>query len=395
MVFLNHGSFGAAPREVLAAQSRLRAMMEAEPVRFFIEEFDGLMDAARSALAALLKTSVEGLVPVPNATIGVATIIANLVYQGVIGAGDEVIIGDHEYPACINNVRRETQRAGAAITTAAIPFPIQSPDQAVDAYLVQVSPRTKAALISHVTSPTGLVLPIERIVAALEAKGVACIVDGAHAPGMVAELDLGRLNASFYTSNLHKWLCAPKGCAMLAVREDRRNGFRPLVLSNNADKPRPGRKHLWTEFDYIGTNDYTAWMALPSAIDFLQRLTPGGINALARANRDLCLQARALLTRELSIQPPAPDSMIGSICTLILPPHEEGRDARLVQRPTRYHDALQDNLLRNWGIQVPVWGLAGRPGRFVRFSAQAYNAMGEYAYLAHALASELDKERAF
>src|SRR5262249_13870444 len=148
-------------------------------------------------------------------------------------------------------------RAGAAVVTATPPFPCPSPDAVVDSILAKVTPRTRVALISHVTSPTGMVLPIERLIPELTRRGVETLIDGAHAPGMVASLNIDQLKPTYYTANCHKWICSPKGSAFLYVAPHKREGFRPIVLSNNAEKPKPGRPQFLTEFDYIGTNDCT------------------------------------------------------------------------------------------------------------------------------------------
>ena len=395
--FLNHGSFGACPTAVLDAQQRLRARMEAEPVRFFVEDFVPLMDEARRALAAFVHCPWHALAPVPNATTAVATVVENLVESGRLAPGDEILTNDHEYPACQNNLRRAAARTGARVVTAPIPFPCPSPQVAAQAYLSRASSRTRLALISHVTSPTGLVMPVSHIVKELEEAGVMTLVDGAHAPGMVADLNIDALRPSFYTANCHKWLCTPKGSAFLYVRPDlidEDHPFRPLVLSNNAERPRPGRAHFLTEFEYAGTSDYTAFLTIPDALRALADLVPGGWPALMRANHELCLLGRDTICRALGVAPPAPDAMIGSVATIILPPHDNpARSARLRARPSRYHDALQDALLDRWSIQVPVWGLGGRDDRFVRIAAQRYNSPAQYEYLAQALCEELARER--
>jgi isopenicillin-N epimerase len=390
VVFLNHGSFGAAPLEVQAEQSRWRDRLEREPVSFFVEEHEGLMDRTRRALGEFLKCPWDSLALLPNATIAVSTILANHRLE----PGDEVIFSAHEYPACQNALRHRAARLGAAVIPAQVPFPITSPDEVVAAYLAKVTPRTRLALVSHVTSPTALVLPVERLVRELESRGVATIVDGAHAPGMVPNLDLGRLRPAYYTANCHKWLCTPKGTAFLYVRPDLRDDFRPLALSNNAERPRPGRHHFLTEFDYQGTQDYTGFYSIPKALEVMGAMLPGGWPAVMAANHGLCVAARAMLCEAWGVRPPAPEAMLGSTATIILPPHDEPRRTRLAQRPTRYHDALQDALLSKWKVQVPVWGLPDKPDRFLRISAQLYNSMEQYEYLAGAVRAELQAERA-
>lgn len=393
--FLNHGSFGACPREVLAAQQRLRDRMEAEPIKFFVEDYERLVDEARRALAGFVKCDWRDLAPIPNATVAVATVLDNLVDSGWISPGDELLINEHEYPACQNSFRRAARRAGAKVVTTAIPFPCPGPSAVIDAVLSKVTGKTRVALLSHVTSPTGMVLPVDKLVPELESRGVRTLVDGAHAPGMVATLDLTELNPSYYTANCHKWICSPKGSAFLYVRRDLQEGeggFRPLALSNNAEKPKAGRSQFLTEFDYVGTSDYTAFLSIPEAIRVMGGMLPGGWPEVMAHNHALCLRGRDIVCAELGIAPPAPDEMIGSISTMILPEHPAALREKLMKRRSVYHDAIQDRMLANHRIQAPFWGLAGKPERFVRISAQVYNTPAQYEYLARAIKEELAKE---
>ncbi len=386
--YLNHGSFGACPRAVLDAQQRLRQRMEGEGVRFFVEELSPLMDRMRHALGGFVRCPAKDLAPMPNASIAVATVLAGMDLQ----AGDEILAGSHEYPACMNSLRRLARRTGARIVLVDLPFPCSSPDAVAEAFLNATTERTRLALISHVTSSSGMILPVERLVPALEQRGVRCLVDGAHAPGMLPWLDVGALGASYYTANCHKWICSPKGSAFLYVRPDLQSQVRPLALSNNAEKPRPGRDQFLTEFEYVGTQDYTGLLAIADAITFMGSLLPGGWSEVMARNHALCAGARARICHALGVEPPCPESMVGSIATIVLPAHEPERHARLMARPTRYHDALQDALVTRWRIQVPVWGVPGSERRFLRISAQLYNSPAQYDYLARALAHELAAE---
>lgn len=403
-VFLNHGSFGACPRATRAAQKNLRKQLEAEPVRFFVESYRPLMDEARRALAAFLDCDWSSLAPIPNATHAVATILRHLEDTKSLKPGDEILTNDHEYPACQNILRATAARTGAKVITATLPFPCASAHELESAILSAVTPRTRLALISHVTSPSALILPVGTLVPKLRARNILTLIDGAHAPGMVDSLNLRDLRPDFYTANCHKWLCAPKGSAFLYVDPAHHATFRPLVLSNNAEKPIPGRDHFLTEFDYLGTTDQTAFMSIPASItamadiarDFLSlpANTPSRAawSAIMARNHDLAIKARDLLCRALSIEPPAPANILGSIATIILPPHPPALMARLRQRPTNYHDALQDALIHRHHIQVPVWSVEGRPHRTLRISVQLYNSIEQYEYLSAALKEELARE---
>src|SRR5512141_1521818 len=233
ITFLNHGSFGATPRQVLAKQDEFRLRMEREPVRFLVRELEPLLDAARNAVAGFIAADPAGVVFVPNATAGVNAVLRSL----DLDEHDQLLVSTQEYNASRNALEYVAQMAGAKIALVEIPFPIASPDVVVERVLERVTDRTKLLLIDHITSQTGLVFPIERIVKEMTSRGIDTLVDGAHGPGMVP-LDLRALGAAYYTGNLHKWVCAPKGAAFLYVRENRRYGVRPIAISHGANSTR-------------------------------------------------------------------------------------------------------------------------------------------------------------
>ncbi len=389
IVFLNHGSFGSTPLAVLEAQNRHRALMESEPIRFFVELLSPMLDSVRTKLAAFLSCDAASIAPVPNATIGVATVFQNLKLQ----PGDEILINDHEYPACCNNARALAARTGAQVITAQLPFPVASADDLYNAIMAKVTPRTKIALISHVTSPSALILPIERLVRDLSARNIETMVDGAHAPGFVHDLNLARMKPTYYTANCHKWICSPKGSAFLYVDPAKRESFRPAILSNNAESPREGRAQFLTEFDFVGTSDPSAFLSVSDAIDTMGQMLPGGWPAVIDHNQKLVRQGRTILCEKLGVTPPCPEDLLGCTATIILPGPQPGSDrhTKLLSRKSVYHDALQDRLLSNWRIQVPIWNVAARC-RTIRLSAQLYNSLDQYEYLAKALTTELAAE---
>jgi isopenicillin-N epimerase len=381
VVFLNHGSFGACPREVLEHQAALRAEMEAEPVRFLSRELDGRLDQARAALAVFLGADPDDLGFVPNATSGVNAVLRSHAFA----AGDELLTTDHAYNACRNALEYVAERMGARVVVVPVPFPVASPEAIIDGVLARVTPRTRLALIDHVTSPTGIVLPVARLCAELGSRGVEVLVDGAHAPGMVP-LDLPALGATYYSGNCHKWLCAPKGSAFLWVRAERRAGVRPLTISHGANRKKPGRSRFRMEFDWTGTSDPTAWLTVPAAIACVGGMLPGGWPAVMARNHALAVEARRLLCAAAGTPPACPDTMLGSLASVILP---DGATTDVVwSRP----DPLQARLFDQWRIEVPVMSWPAPPRRLIRVSAQLYNTREQFARLAEALGKELAAE---
>jgi isopenicillin-N epimerase len=381
ITFLNHGSYGACPKAVLEHQAALRAELEAEPVLFLGRSLDARLDVARARLAAFVGADPDDLAFVTNATGGVNAVLRSLAFS----PGDELLTTDHCYAACKNTLDYVAGRLGAKVNVAVVPFPLSSPDEVVAAVLAKATPKTKLALLDHITSPTALVLPIAKLVSELAARGIDTVVDGAHGPGMVP-LDLTALGAAYYTGNCHKWLCTPKGSAFLWVRRDRQVAVHPLTISHGHTGEREGRTRFRLEFDWMGTSDPTAWLTVPMAIDYLGSLVPGGWPALMARNRALALESRGLLCAAAGTPPPCPEEMVGSIASVRLP------DSPLTKPVWRQPDPLQPRLFGEWGIEVPIMRWPGAPKRLVRISAQLYNSRDQYVKLAAALKKELAAE---
>jgi isopenicillin-N epimerase len=373
--FLNHGSYGATPKSIVEERYRLLLHIESEPVRYYSREIDSLLAKARQRLASFLGADPEGLVFVPNATTGVNTVLRSLHFR----PGDDILVTDHVYNACNNAAQFVAKKAGANVVTVHIPFPIRSPETVMELVLAGITPRTRLVLIDHVTSPTALVFPIGDIIKELRPKGVEVMVDGAHAPGMLP-LNLKDLGAAYYTGNCHKWLCAPKGSAFLYLREDVRSGIRPLTISHGANSARTDKSFLHLEFDWTGTDDYTPYALIPSCIDFLESLYPGGITELMARNYEMALWAMDYLCGRLDGPAPCPADMLGSMASVPVLPLGEPPPGRGVAP-----DPIHERLFQEFRIEVPIvrWPSSGR--RLVRVSAQAYNTQEDYKYLAEAL----------
>lgn len=376
VLHLNHGSFGATPRAVLEHQDEWRRQFQLDPTSFVIERWEPSIDHARAVLAGVIGARTESLAFVPNTTTGVNAVLRSLEFS----PGDEILTTDHVYNACRNVLDHVASRSGARVAIAKVPFPLSDSGEVVEAVMDRVRPRTRFALIDHVTSATGVILPVQQLVLMLEAQGVTVMVDGAHAPGMVP-LDLDGLAASYYAGNCHKWLCAPPGTAFLWARPDRADAIHPTVISHGANDRRTDRPRLHLLFDYPGTIDPSGYLSVPAAIAFLSSLHEAGLPGLMQRNRRLALDARQALSDAMGCEIPAPDDMIGSLATIPLPDGVGEPPAELI-------DPLSRVLFDRWRIQVPVFIWPSWPRRHLRISAAPYNQPEDYERLARALLEE-------
>lgn len=373
VAFLNHGSFGACPSAILEHQSALRLRLEREPVDFLVRELPGLLAAARASLAGFVGADPDDVVFVPNVTAGVNAVVRSLAFE----PDDEILTTDHAYAACRKTLDFVASRTGARVAVARVPFPLSGEDDVISPVLFGVTPRTRLALLDHVTSPTALVFPVERLVGELAARGVDTLVDGAHALGMVP-LDLSRLGAAYYTANAHKWLCAPKGAAFLHVRRDRQRGVHPAVISHGY-APGSEDERFRREFDWTGTFDPTAWLCIPECLKLLGSLLPGGWTALMARNHALAVGARSVLCDAFGAAPPCPERMVGAMASVPLPALAAGCTAARLG-----HEELAD-WTRERGVEAWFYPWPSPGGKVVRVSAQIYNTEREFVRLAEVL----------
>lgn len=365
ITFLNHGSFGAAPGSVLKAQARWRREIEREPVEFFMRRLPALLQATREKLGRFVGADPAGMVFVPNASAGVSTVLRSLDFD----SGDEIVVTDHGYQGVKNAVLYTADRFGPRVAIARVPFPLQSAEQVVSAIARELNGRTKLLIVDHVTSPTALIFPVAQIVALAHERGVPVFIDGAHAPGMLP-LEVDAIGADFYTGNLHKWLSAPKGAAFLCVAPVWRERIHPLTMSHGY------QQGLHREFDWTGTQDPSAVLAIGAAIDHWISL---GVDDVRASNHALVQSGRALVARALKVDLPHPDdpALYGSMAAIHVP-HAEKASSELCAR-------LRNRMFEEHKIEVPFTWFDERV--WVRPSAQVYNRPEDYARLAHALES--------
>jgi isopenicillin-N epimerase len=358
---VNHGSFGATPRVVLAAQEGWRRRMEAQPSYFMRRILPTALRDAAAALGTLIGGDGRDIAFLENATTGCNAVLRSLRLQ----PGDEVLVLSHVYGAVRNTVRHVTDRAGARMVEATLPFPGTTEAGILAALAGGLSAHTRLAVLDHITSASALVLPIARLIAACHTAGVPVLVDGAHAPGQVA-LDMRAIDADWYVGNCHKWLMAPKGSAFIWAAPDRQAELHPVTISHGY-----GLGFL-EEFDWTGTRDPSAFLAVPDAIAFHHRL--GGAALMAR-NKALAAEATALVARRLNTEAGATGELAGSMGLVRLPLTGEASVARAKELRGHMLDARCD---------IPLH--AQSDAIWLRLSAQAYNEQADYEKLAEIVA---------
>jgi isopenicillin-N epimerase len=370
VAFLNHGSYGATPRPVLDRQQALRMELEREPVSFLWRRLPDLAAEVRSRVGGFLGADPEGLAFVTNATTGVNTVLGSLVPS--LGPGDRVMATDHAYPAVRNAVLAACSRSGASLDEVSIALPFPSDADVVAVVEDALTDRTRLVVVDHVASSTAAILPVARIVERCRSAGVPVLVDAAHAPGMLP-VDVVALGADFWTGNLHKWVCAPKGSAVLWVAPEHREEVHPLVTSHGAGQG------FRAEFDWTGTFDPTPYLAAPAALEFLGAL---GWERVMAHNRALAMRGRDLVTSALGTERQVDDDRTGSMSVVELPTGA----ARTFDQTL----AIQERLFSEHRVEVPITWWHERA--FVRMSAQVYNAPADYERLAVAIRRVLTAE---
>jgi isopenicillin-N epimerase len=375
ITYLNHGTVGATPRRVLRAQQAIRDEIERNPSRFLLRELSGVvvgvprserprMRVAADQVAAFVGAKGEDLAFVDNVTTGCNAILQSLELR----AGDEIVVLSHAYDAIVNAAGCAAGRAGARVVTAEIPYPTSDPGSIVRAIDQALGPRTRLAVVDHITSESAVILPLAGIAEHCRKRGVPILADGAHGPGAIP-LDLASLGVDWYAANLHKWAFAPRGCGFLWAAPGRGAGIHPPVISWGVQEGFPG------EFDWLGTRDPSPWLAAPEGVAFLNDL---GADAVLGHNHSLAWEGGQRLCRQWGARIEIPESMVGSMVTVPLPD-------RLGSTP---EDAarLRDALLFEDRIEVQVHAWKGR--LWTRVSAQVYNEMDDIERLATAVGAK-------
>lgn len=367
ITYLNFGSFGACPKPVFEDYIKWQYELEKEPVQFITRNGITYLQESKDALSTYLNCSAEDLIFTPNPSHAVNLVAKNLELK----PDDEILTTNLEYGACDKTWQFYCKKSGAKYIRQKIELPLQSKQKFIDDFFKGFSHKTKLVFISHITSATGLVFPVDEICAIAKQRGVMTFVDGAHAPGQVP-LDLQKLQADFYTGACHKWMLTPKGCSFLMVKKPFQNLLEPLIVSWGYDGTVPSNATFQQFHQFNGTRDFSAYLTLPTAIDFMQR---NNWNELSKICRKLVLSNAQKFCELLGSTP---------IC-----PISEVFLAQLysIRITTSNPEKLQRLLYEKYHIEIPVIQINNEV--YIRFSIQVFNSQKDLDILYEALSDIL------
>ncbi|MEO8075166.1 MAG: aminotransferase class V-fold PLP-dependent enzyme [Acidobacteriota bacterium] len=376
ITYLNHGTVGVTPRRILAIQQGIRDEIERQPSRFLLRELTRIvvgqprpetprLREAAEIVAAFLGARGDDLVFVDNATTGANAVLRSFPLM----IGDEILVTDLGYGGVTQAAIHAARERGATVRSIAMPYPVRSGSDLVDACVAAIGPHTRLAILDHITSESALVFPLAEIAAQFRARGVAVLADGAHAPGAIA-LDITALGVDWYVANLHKWMWVPRSSGILWASPERQHGLHPVVISWGLDQG------FTTEFDSPGTRDPSAHLSAPHAVALMQEL---GVDAVQGYNHRLAWDGAQRLADRFGSRFDTPRSMVGTMATVPLPEPLGSTRADAA--------ALRDRLLFEDGIEVAVH--ASRDRLHARICGQIYNDMGDIERLADAVGRKL------
>lgn len=360
VTFLNHGSFGATPKPVFNEYRRWQRELENQPVEFLGRRFTGLMAGSRAVLGEHLGTHADNLVYTQNVTISLNIVARSL----ELGVGDEVLSSDHEYGALDRTWRFLAKERG--FTYINRPVSLASKDDFVNSFWSQVTSRTRVIFLSHITSPTALIFPVDEIIKRARASGVITIIDGAHVPGQI-HLHLDSLGADFYGGNLHKWLCAPKGAGFLYARPEMQHLLKPLVVSWGYESEMPGSSTFVDHHEWWGTRDIAAFLTVPAAIEFQAKHKWDDVRVVCH---ELAVDAQTRICDLTGLVPLSSDDWFAQLTTAPLPANTD-----LIALKTRLYDEYR--------IEIPL--IAWKDKKLIRISIQGYNTKRDVDRLLSAL----------
>jgi len=370
---LNHGSFGKCPLEIIRFRNELADEMEYLSTIFYTRKSRELIEMSRSILSDFIGTPSKDTVFVKNATTGVNTVINSISFE----KNDEVVTTNLIYSSCRNLLEKMVKEKSIKVRTAEISLFPKNGEEIYQKIIGETTERTKLIFIDHISSESALIMPVKKIAEFAAKKGIAILVDGAHAPGMIP-LDITELGVTYYTGNCHKWICAPKGAAFLYVKPEKQNEIKPLIISRFFNIGKTANERFQNAFFWQGTMDYISYICVGKTIEFIEESVNGGWKEVMKKNHKLVIIGRKIICKKLNIKDWAPDELTGSITTLKL------GSKKLIDEKTGL-DIIQLELFDKFGIETLISTIYPTDDRILRLSAAIYNCEEDYEKLGEAL----------
>jgi isopenicillin-N epimerase len=363
ITYLNFGAFGACAKPIFQKYQDFQLELEQEPTLFLQVNGPKYLKSARTTLAKYVTCDADDVVYVTNPTYAVNIIAKSLDLK----EGDEVLTTNLEYGASDRTWKYYCNKKGAKYVRQNIRFPLESKEDFIEQFVSGINARTKLIFISHITSSTGLRLPVDEICAIAKERGLLIFIDGAHAPGQV-EVNLQKLDPDFYTGACHKWMLTPKGSSFLYVKNKLQHLFDPLLISWGYESEHPSHSQFLDYHQLQGTRDYSAFLTLPTAVNFLEE---NNWNAVSKECRSITQSNAKRFCNLLKATPLAPvsDDFIQQLYSIPLK----------INAPEKLHDVLYEK----YQIQVPI--MLHEENYYLRYSIQAFNTNEDLDKLYYAL----------
>jgi isopenicillin-N epimerase len=363
ITFLNHGSYGACSKPVFKEYQDWQQKLENQPVQFMTNQVYSAMEKSRESMSQFVGCDGEELVFFQNPT----TAVTNVIYNLDLKPGDEVLMSNHEYGALVRAWKMWGEKTGVNIIQQDISMPVTTEENFIKNFWTGVTDQTKVIFLSHITSSTALIFPIEKIIKLAKEQNILTIIDGAHVPAHIP-LNIHELGCDFYTGACHKWLCAPKGSSFLFVKKEHQDWVKPVVVSWGKDGDDPSPSEFIQNFQWQGTRDMSAFLTIPTAINFYIKEIRPYQESCKKIIQDTYSEFPSVLNTE---------------------PISAGREwlAQLVAHPLPKNipSNLKKRLWEEYQIEIPVFEWSGQ--EFVRVSIQVYNTQKDVDLLMSALRS--------
>jgi isopenicillin-N epimerase len=363
ITFLNHGSYGACSKPVFKEYQDWQQKLENQPVQFMTNQVYSAMEKSRESMSQFVGCDEKELVFFQNPT----TAVTNVIYNLDLKPGDEVLMSNHEYGALVRAWKMWGKKTGVKIIQQDISMPVTTEENFIEDFWTGVTDQTKVIFLSHITSSTALIFPIEKIIKLAKEQNILTIIDGAHVPAHIP-LNIHELGCDFYTGACHKWLCAPKGSSFLFVKKEHQDWIKPVVVSWGKDGDDPTPSEFIQNFQWQGTRDMSAFLTIPTAINFYIKEIKPYQAACKKIIQDTYSEFSSVLNTE---------------------PISAGREwlAQLVAHPLPKNipSNLKKRLWEEYQIEIPVFEWNRQ--EFVRVSIQIYNTQKDVDLLMSALRS--------